>query len=217
MRLGNKALVIAPSVSAEETAVLGAQPLVISRKTTQQTTVAPPPTIEELPFYELDREEELEHEAAQGVLSPLVQQAEYRPPMEPPLQPQPPPDQPEPVPPPDQPAPVPEPGVPVPEPTIPGPPEEPPVIEPAAREAVVLYGRLDRLSVVFFDRTFKGAKAPTLLNHFILGGALACTHAIDGNDVAGLKQHLDAQAQLLSIATNLQTSGRRLPKSSAER
>ncbi len=224
VRLGNKALVIAPRVSAEETAVLGAQPLIISRKTDAQTGFAsqverydralydqPTATIEEIPFYQLDEEEQLEHEAAQAALSPLVPRTEYRPPLEPPLQPVPPPDQPEPVPPPDQPTTDPEPGVPVPEPTIPGPPEEPPVVEPAAREAVVLYGRLDRPSIAYFERAFTGAKPPTLLNHFILGGALACTRAAGENDAAGLKAHLDAQAQLLQRIVLHEKMGKKEP------
>ncbi len=224
VRLGNKALVIAPSVSAEETAVLGAQPLVISRKAGTQNGFAtqvqrydralydrPTSTIDEIPFYELDQEEEIEHEAARAALSPLTPQSEYRPPLEPPLQPVPPPDQPEPAPPPGQPAPVPEPGVPVPEPTIPSPPEEPPVVEPAAREAVVLYGRVDRPSVAYFERTFNGPKPPTLLNHFILAGALACTRTAGDGDAAGLKAHLEAQAQLLQRIVLHEKMGRKEP------
>lgn len=216
VRLGNKPLVIAPIVSAEETAVVGAAPVMISRKPETQTGFAAEVQRfdralydaseantggEELPIYELDEEEVIEHEAAAAALSPA---AEYRPPMEPPLQPVPPPDQPgEPIPPPAQPAPIPEPGVPEQEPFVPPPPEQPPDVEPAAaefapvREAVMLYGRLDRPSVAYFERIFNGSKPPTLLNHFILGGALACTRSFEGDDVAGLKAHLDAQGQLL--------------------
>lgn len=206
VRLGNKPLVIAPVVTAEETAVVGAQPVMVSRKPETQTGFASEvqrydralydKQPGELPIYELDEEEIIEHEAAAAALS------EYQPPMEPPLQPVPPPDQPEPIPPPDQPAPVPEPGVPEPEPYIPEPPSQPPDVEPAAqaaavREAVVLYGRLDRPSIAYFERIFTGSKPPTLLNHFILGGALACTRDTAGGDVAGLKAHMDAQGQLL--------------------
>ena len=219
VRLGNKPLVIAPAVSAEETAIVGAQPVIISRKAETQTGFAGEvqrfdralydanearTSIEELPIYELDTEEIIEYEAGEAALSP-VERVEYQPPMEPPLQPVPPPDQPgEPMPPPAQPAPVPEPGEPEPEPFIPPPPDQPPDIEPAAeveaapvREAVVLYGRLDRPSIAYFERIFNGAKPPTLLNHFILGGALACTRSLEGGDVAGLKAHMDAQGQLL--------------------
>lgn len=230
VRLGNKPLVIAPSVSAEDTAVVGAQPVMISRKTETQTGFAaevqrfdralydapqPRSATEELPIYELDEEEVIEHEAAAAALSPT---AEYQPPMEPPLQPVPPPDQPgEPLPPPSQPAPVPEPGVPEQEPFVPPPPEQPPDVEPAAaapaavREAIALYGRLDRPSVAYFERIFNGSKPPTLLNHFILGGALACTRSFEGNDVAGLKAHLDAQGQLLQRIVLHEKIGKKEP------
>lgn len=219
VRLGNKPLVIAPTVSAEETAIVGAQPVIVSRKDGAQTGFAsevqrfdralydqPAETIvEELPIYELDAEETIEYEAADAALS------EYRPPMQPPQQPIAPPAQPEPAPPPDQPAPVPEPGVPTEEPSTPPPPEQPPDVEPAAREAVVLYGRLDRPSIAYFDRQFNGSKAPTLLNHFILGGALACTRGVEGGDVAGLKAHMDAQGQLLQRIVLHEKMGRKEP------
>lgn len=218
VRLGNKPLVIAPSISADDTAIVGAQPVIVSRKAGAQGGFAaqverfdralydgPQSTIEELPIYELDPEETIEHEAADAALS------EYRPPMEPPLQPVAPPAQPEPAPPPDQPAPDPEPGVPVEEPSTPAPPEQPPDVEPAAREAVILYGRIDRPSLAYFDRQFNGSKAPTLLNHFILGGALACTRDMNGGDVAGLKQHLDAQGQMLQRIVLHEKMGKKEP------
>ena len=218
VRLGNKPLVISPTVTAEETAVVGAKSAIVSRKAGAETGFASqvqrfdralydetPPPLEELPIYELDTEEELEHEAADAALS------EYRPPMEPPQQPIAPPSQPEPAPPPDQPSPDPEPGVPVEEPSTPAPPEQPPDIEPAAREAVVLYGRLDRPSIAYFERIFSGSKPPTLLNHFILGGALACTRALDQSDVAGLKAHMDAQSQLLQRVVLHEKMGRKEP------
>ena len=230
VRLGNKPLVIAPSVSADETAVVGAQPVIVSRKAESGGAFAgevlrldralyDEPTDEELPIYELDDEEIIEHEAADAALSPV---SEYRPPMEPPMQPVPPPAQPEPLPPPDQPAPVPEPGVPEPEPYVPEPPSQPPEIEPAAlepapapaapvREAVVLYGRLDRPSIAYFERIFNAVKPPTLLNHFILGGALACTRSLEGGDVAGLKAHMDAQGQLLQRIVLHEKMGKKEP------
>ena len=235
VRLGNKPLVIAPVVTAESAAVVGAQAIVVSRKPESQTGFATEvqrydralydKDFEDLPIYELDEEEQIEHEAADAALS------EYRPPLEPPLQPVPPPDQPEPVPPPDQPVPVPEPGVPEPEPYVPEPPSQPPDVEPAAqapplvepaaqapapapppvREAVVLYGRLDRPSIAYFQRIFTAAKPPTLLNHFILGGALACTRGLDGADVAGLKSHMDAQGQLLQRIVLHEKIGKKEP------
>lgn len=231
VRLGNKPLVIAPQVSAEETAVLGAEPLIISRKAEAQSGFAAEverynrgaygsktlakledlPILEELPIYELDDEEELEYEAADAALSPLFPQGEYQPGVEPPLMPQPPTTQPEPVPPPDQPAPVQEPGVPEQEPTIPAPPEQPPEIEPAAQEGVVLYGRIDRPSLAYFERIFNGSKAPTLLNHFILGGALACARDRNGEDTASIKAHLDAQSQLLQRIVLHEKMGKKEP------
>jgi uncharacterized repeat protein (TIGR01451 family) len=235
VRLGNKPLVIAPIVTAEETAILGAQPVLVSRKADARTGFAgevarfdhalydgPAAAGEELPIYELDLEEVIEHEAAEGALSsrpqPAVEAvAEYQPPMQPPPQPVPLPAQPEPLPPPDQPEPFPEPGVPEPEPYTPEPPTQPPDAEPIAaqiapvREAVVLYGRLDRPSISYFERIFTGAKAPTLLNHFILGGALACTRSFEGNDLAGLKAHLDAQGQLLQRIVLHEKIGKKEP------
>jgi hypothetical protein len=96
---------------------------------------------------------------------------------------------------------------------IPPPPEQPPDVEPVAaqREAVVLYGRLDRPSIAYFDRIFNGSKPPTLLNHFILGGALACTRNVAGDDVAGLKQHLDAQGQFLQRIVLHEKMGKKEP------
>ncbi len=233
VRLGNKPLVIAPMVSADDTAVVGAQPLIISRKSETQTGFAgevqrydralydgprPAAVTEELPIYELDEEEIIEHEAADAALSPI---AEYQPPMEPPLQPVPPPDQPgEPMPPTTQPETFPEPGVPEQEPYTPPPPQQPPDVEPAAaqpapaaavREAVALYGRIDRPSVAYFERIFNGSKPPTLLNHFILGGALACTRGPGDADVAGLKAHLDAQGQLLQRIVLHEKIGKKEP------
>lgn len=221
VRLGNKPLVIAPIISAEQTAVLGAEPVIVPRKTETQTGFAAEvqrfdralydkPANEELPIYELDEEEVIEHEAAAAALS------EYRPPMEPPLTPVPPPDQPEPLPPPDQPSPIPDPGAPEPEPYTPEPPSQPPDVEPAAqaapaREAVVLYGRLDRPSIAYFERIFTGSKPPTLLNHFILGGALACTRSFEGGDLAGLKSHMDAQGQLLQRIVLHEKIGKKEP------
>ncbi len=162
VRLGTKPLVIAPGVRAEETAVIGALPLVISRKSGAQTGFAAQVEHVELPIYELDEEEVLEHEAAEAALSPVRAQ---------PIEPPPLPD---------------------------GPVDA--FAEPeraAAREAVVLYGRLDRPSIAYFDQLFRGSKAPTLLHHCMLSGALACTRDAAGTDAAGFTAHMDRQSQLL--------------------
>lgn len=220
VRIGNKPLVIAPVITAEDTAVIGAEPLIIDRKEGAQNpfaselvraepAIAEPQHDRELPIYELDEEEAIEYEAGGAALSPA---AEYVPPNEPPIAPAvPPPDQPEPLPPPDQPAPVEEPGEPAIEPDMPSPPEQPPDVEPAAREAVVLAGTIDRPSLSYFERTFNGAKPPTLLNHFILGSALACTRSPEGDDFAELKTHLDAQAQLLQRIVLHEKMGKKEP------
>ena len=211
VRLGNKPLVIAPTATAEETAVVGARTLVISRKDGAAAGFAAEVERVEraLPIYELDEEETLEHEAANAALSPA---AEYRPPMEPPMPSAPPPSQPEPLPPPDQPAPIPDPGAPEPEPSMPAPPEEPPSIEPAAaaRSAVVFYGRIDRPSIVYFDRMFNGDKPPTLLSHFIFGGALACK-AAPGEGSPALERHMQAQQQLLQRLVLHEKMGKKEP------
>ncbi|HEY1975412.1 MAG TPA: hypothetical protein VGG89_02565 [Candidatus Baltobacteraceae bacterium] len=76
----------------------------------------------------------------------------------------------------------------------PQPEPEPPV---PVREAVAVYGTFDRATLAFFERIFAGSKPPTILQHCIFGGALACT--LDGRsaDSYGLKRHLDAQAAIL--------------------
>ncbi len=211
VRLGNKPLVIAPTATAQESATIGARALVISRKDAPSNFAA---TVEqfdraqrEVPIYELDEEEIVEYEAGTAAL------CEYPMPTEAPVPSTPPPSQPEPyAPPPDQPeTPFTPEQPPDPEPSIPVQPEEPPVIEPAARTGVVLYGHIDRPSVTYFDRIFNGAKAPTLLSHFVLGGALACTQDAGGGDPAQLEQHMQAQRQLLQRAALHEKLGKKEP------
>ena len=206
VRLGNKPLVMSPTATAEDAAVVGAKTLSVSRREGAQQagfTLQMQQAKRELPIYELDEEETLEHEAAQAALSPVIAPAklEYQPPMEPPTPMTPPPAQPEPyAPPPEQPS----------QP----PPEQPPDVEPAAaaavREGVVLFGRIDRPSVAYFERLFNGSKDPTLLDHFILGGALACTGGPAGSD-RGLDTHLQAQRQLLQRLVLHEKLGKKEP------
>lgn len=208
VRLGNKPLVMSPTATAEDAAVVGAKTLSISRREGANTgfnlqvrEAQRDLPVADLPIYELDDEETLEHEAAQAALSPVVPppRNEYQPPMEPPTPVTPPPAQPEPYsPPPDQ-------------PSAP-PPEQPPDAEPAAavREGAVLYGRIDRPSLAYFERLFNGSKAPTLLDHSILGGALACSDAADGED-RGLDAHLQAQRQLLQRLVLHEKLGKKEP------
>ena len=186
VRLGAKPLVIAPQVRVEQGAIIGARPLSIARKDQSNSVFAtelsridpalyePKPLIavdipaDELPFYELDSEEEIVQEAADAALSSLK--------MEPRAE-----------------------ITPVQEAVIEREPEPAPVQQPVeiSREAVILYGRFDRATVAFFERTFNGSKAPTILSHCIFGSALACSLDSDLNDALGLKRHLDAQSQIL--------------------
>lgn len=185
VRLGAQGLLLAPQVRAKAGAVIGARPIIVSRKDQTQTAFStaltraddallePKPLIpvelpvNELPIYELDVEEALVHEAADAALSTAAPKHETPPPVARATAP--------------------------PDPVI---IETPPKSEPP-REAVVRYGRFDRTTLVFFERTFMGSKPPTILQHCIFGSALACATDIDGADHASLKRHLDAQSQVL--------------------
>jgi uncharacterized repeat protein (TIGR01451 family) len=189
VKLGMKPLILAPTVRASGAAVIGARPLSIGRKATagsqfagelqradasvfpQKPLFAVDIPANELPIYELDAEEEIVAEAAQSALSTAVPVF--------PLVAAP------------EPAPERDPEIEI-EPAI-----EPIAESPPAREAIVLYGRFDRATIAFFERVFLGTKTPTILQHCILAGALACSTGPDGNDSADLKKHLDAQAQVL--------------------
>ncbi len=187
VRLGIKPLVVAPSVRAPGSAIVGARPVVVSRKPSTAAFVdrvaeadlalyEPMPLMNveipatELPMYELDEEESLVYEAADAALSSAA------PPVAPPAVQD-------------------EPAAAIPAAPPPAPPPEP-VPEPV-REAIVLYGRFDRATVAFFERALAGARPPTLLQHCILGGALACSLDAGGDDPAAIKRHLAAQSQVL--------------------
>lgn len=185
-RLGTRPLLVAPQISAEDAAVIGASALSIARRETAPGAaleaslpleVAPRPivpvelAVPDLPFYELDEREEAEYAAEAGRSGP---------PHETPAAP------PEPVPP------------------------QPPKV--AARTAVALLGTFDRPTYAFFDRAFRGTKAPTVLQHCIFAGAIACTRAYeDGSDVAGLREHLDAQSQILHRISLFEKLGKKEP------
>jgi hypothetical protein len=209
VRLGTKPLVVAPAVKVAKGAVIGAKSLAISRKDGAQAVFTsevklaeavldPKPLIpveipaDDLPFYELDEEEELVYEAADAALSDAVQPAETiaeaRAETEPTAE-------------------VlsePEPALP-PEPVIETEPSAPP------REAIVRYGRFDRTTLAFFERTFNGSKPPTLLSHCIFASALACTSTRTGADDVGLKRHLDAQSQILHRISLHEKLGKKEP------
>lgn len=189
VRLGAKPLVIAPQVRADEGAVIGARPISIGRKDQPNSVFGtelsridaalfePKPLIaveipvNDLPFYELDAEEEIAHEAADAALSSHTVRDEPESALQPEI------------------------GAAT-ESTMPPAEIQHEPIE-ASREAVALYSRFDRATVAFFERTFNGSKTPTILSHCILGSALACTVNAEGNDELSLKRHLDAQSQVL--------------------
>jgi uncharacterized repeat protein (TIGR01451 family) len=79
------------------------------------------------------------------------------------------------------------------------------------REAVVLYGSLDRPTLAFFERVFNGSKEPTILQHCIFASALACAVDADGNDDLGLKAHLAAQSQILHRVSLHEKLGKKEP------
>ena len=82
---------------------------------------------------------------------------------------------------------------------------------PPAREAVVLYGGLDRATLAFFERVFNGSKDPTILQHCIFASALACATDADGSDELGLRAHLAAQSQILHRVSLHEKLGKREP------
>lgn len=186
VRLGSQPLVLTPSVRASGAAVIGARTLQVERRDrasigfaaelerSDTTLFSPKPLVpveipaDELPFYELDAEETLVHEAAEAALSSAA----------PPVVPV-----------------QPEPALEV-RPEAQLQPEPEPEPEPL-REAVVLYAKFDRATVAFFERTFSGSKPPTILSHCIFASALACSTDASGVDTLDLRKHLDAQSQVL--------------------
>ncbi len=79
------------------------------------------------------------------------------------------------------------------------------------REAVVLYGTLERPTLAFFERVFNGSKDPTILQHCIFASALACAVDADGNDEVGLRSHLAAQSQILHRVSLHEKLGKKEP------
>lgn len=231
VKVGTGPLLFSPHIRAAGVPVTGAKALRVERKLTSATAFAgevqrvdsalyePKPLIpvdlpvEELPIYELDAEEQLEYEAADAALSSAVQPAApVEAPQEPVSQAAPPPAQvpqaPEPV---------------ASEPTVTEPvasepiaaevaPEPPAPAPPVAHiESIVLFGSFDRTTLAFFERTFSGSKAPTLLNHCVFGSALACSLDGAGNDRYRLREHLAAQSQILHRVALHEKLGRKEP------
>lgn len=188
VRSGMQPLTVTPTIHAGDAAIVGGRALVISRQAPGHTAFSAavaqaeiPQTLQDdLPFYELDTEEELEHIAGEAAIAEIT------------------PAQPASVEPQPEPEPEPEPQLPA---------EEPP-----QREGIVLVGTFDRPSLAYFERIFTATKPPTLLNHFIFGGALACNRSyVSGNEVGGLKRHMDAQSQILHRITLHEKLGRKEP------
>lgn len=200
VRMGTKPLLTIPQVRSRDAAVIGGGPLVVERRdsvsafagelaTADRAMFEARPLIpveipaDELPIYELDTEEEIVFEAADAALSTAAPA------------------------PPAAPEPVIEP-----EPEFQ--PEPEPQVESKAlppREAVVLYGGLDRATLAFFERVFNGSKDPTILQHCIFASALACATEAGGSDDLGLRAHLAAQSQILHRVSLHEKLGKREP------
>ncbi len=91
-------------------------------------------------------------------------------------------------------------------------PQDDKVAEPEPlREAVVLYGALERPTLAFFERVFNGSKEPTILQHCIFASALACAVDADGSDGIGLRAHLAAQSQILHRISLHEKLGKKEP------
>ncbi len=199
VRIGERDLVVAPQVAVIQGAAIGGVPLSISRTTSaarpmpvQKHAPAAPARIEPqslpvaiVPFYELEPDEEAAFVAGEAAIA-----------------------QPEPIVPKAEPIIVPkaEPVV-VPEPAVEVKPKPAP-----AREALVLLGSFDRTTLSFFDRTFSGSKPAALLQHCIFASALACGRDYTtGEDTAGLREHFDAQSQILHRIVLHQKLGKKEP------
>ena len=215
VRMGTKPLLVIPHVRARDAAVVGGGPVVVERKGTttafagelaaaDRALFEPKPLIpieipaDELPIYELDTEEAIVFEAADAALSTAAPSFEA--PAQSAVAPQ------------DDEVPSshtevqPE-GLPRSAQIIPEPEPEP---QPP-RQAVVLYGSLERPTLAFFERVFNGSKDPTILQHCIFASALACAVDADGNDNVGLRAHLAAQSQILHRVSLHEKLGKKEP------
>ncbi len=208
VRMGTKSLLVIPQVRARDAAVIGGGPVVVERKgsvsafagelaAADRATFEAQPLIpveipaDELPIYELDTEEAIVFEAADAALSSAAVR-EPEPSFEAPAQSAEAPQDDE---------------------KVTGHAEVRPEGLPRStpREAVVLYGTLDRATLAFFERTFNGSKDPTILQHCIFASALACASDTEGNDNLGLRAHLAAQSQILHRVSLHEKLGKREP------
>jgi hypothetical protein len=207
VRMGTGPLVVVPQVRASATGIIGGGPLVVERKVSatafsgelaaaDRAIYEPKPLIpveipaDDLPIYELDAEEEIVYEAADAALSPYVMKAE-----------------------PDMPS-LDTPSLDTPSldtPAVPATRDDKVRAPAPVREAVVLYGSLDRPTIAFFERIFNASKPPTILQHCIFASALACETDAAGNDTLGLRTHLAAQSQILHRVSLHEKLGKKEP------
>jgi uncharacterized repeat protein (TIGR01451 family) len=197
VRMGTKPLLVIPQVRARDGAVIGGAPVVVERKGTttafggeliaaDRALFEPKPLIPvEIPADELPIYElDAEEAIVYEAANAALSDAAAAP--EPKPQPTPPQPQPQIIP---EPAPEPQP----------------------SREAVVLYGRLERPTLAFFERVFNGSKEPTILQHCIFASALACAVDADGHDNVRLRAHLAAQSQILHRVSLHEKLGKKEP------
>jgi uncharacterized repeat protein (TIGR01451 family) len=196
VRMGTKPLVVIPQVRAHGTAVIGGGPVVVERKgatsafagelaAADRSMFEPKPLIPiEIPADELPIYElDSEEQIVYEAADAALSNA-----------------------------------VPVPQAIVESQPEPEPEPEPEpapravpVREAVVLYGALERPTLAFFERVFNGSKEPTILQHCIFASAIACAVDADGNDAIGLRKHLAAQSQILHRISLHEKLGKREP------
>lgn len=194
VRMGTKPLLTIPQVRARDAAVLGGGPLVVERRGTVgafagELAAADRALFESRPLIPVEiptaqlpiYELDAEEQIVYEAADAALSDAAARP-------------------------------APEPKPILEAVPEPQPESEPEAlREAVVLYGALDRPTLAFFERVFNGSREPTILQHCILASALACAVDADGNDAVGLKAHLAAQSQILHRVSLHEKLGKKEP------
>ncbi|MBV9271866.1 MAG: hypothetical protein JO165_12285, partial [Candidatus Eremiobacteraeota bacterium] len=188
VRNGSEALIITPSVHSADAAIVGGRAVRIGRKQVGHTPFAAEVTQASIPAADETAlpfyELDAEEELEHIAVNAAIGEISDH---EPPLPPR------------ELPEPEPEPEL------------EPEPVAPL-REGIVLIGTFDRPSLAYFERTFNGSKPPTLLSHFIFAGALACNRwYAGGEEVGGLKRHMDAQSQILHRITLHEKLGRKEP------
>jgi uncharacterized repeat protein (TIGR01451 family) len=198
VKLGNKPLIVAPRLKARGSAVVGATPLSLSRKASSggafadQVARADAALAPEAPLIPVDisvadlpiYELDEEEQIVHEAAAAALSPAT---PPKPVAQAQPAPPQ------------------------RPEPPAAAEAAKPEVRESIVLYARIDRPTVAYFERIFDAEKPATVLQHAIFSNAIAVTLDGSGADSAALKRHLDAQAQILHRVALHEKLGKREP------